>query len=157
VAKAKRKSLNPDKAQRPKAVIKSVGGRGNVAVTLNETVKRGLMGAGQIHATIPEVAAFLQISVEALYNFWEREPEARRIYDEAKEMGRLTFRRKQLALAEKNGAVCIFMGKQILGQKDDPTPPPPPPPAQQVNIQVNVNDPRERIMGRLSSLLEHKK
>lgn len=156
VAKAKRKNPNTGKEPRPVVRTKNSNGRGKLAITLTDQVRKSLMGCGQIHAAIPEVAAVLQINVDTLYAFWSREPEARRIYEEAKELGRVTFRRKQLALAERNGAVCIFMGKNILGQKDEPDPPPPPP-AQQINVQINMHDPRERIMGRLAGLLEHKK
>ena len=39
-----------------------------------------------------------------------------------RQKGRASLRRGQFRLAEKNAAMAIFLGKQYLGQKDNPDP-----------------------------------
>ncbi len=39
-------------------------------------------------------------------------------YEQKKDLGRVSLRRKQAKLATKNAAMAIFLGKNILGQKD---------------------------------------
>lgn len=67
-----------------------------------------------IQCTQEEIASFLDISVRTL----QRDEEFCRIYKKGQENGRMSLRRIQYKLAEKNTAMAIFLGKQYLGQKD---------------------------------------
>jgi hypothetical protein len=42
------------------------------------------------------------------------------IFKEKRETGKISLRRHQWRLAEKNASMAIFLGKNYLGQKDDP-------------------------------------
>ena len=68
----------------------------------------------KIQCTQEEIATFLNISVRTL----QRDEEFCRIYKKGIENGKMSLRRYQYKLAEKNTAMAIFLGKQYLGQKD---------------------------------------
>ena len=57
------------------------------------------------------------------------------VYATKKALGRISLRRKQLKLAEKSATMAIFLGKQILGQKD----------YNDINLNANVNNPFENL------------
>ncbi len=67
-----------------------------------------------IQCTQEEIASFLNLSVRTL----QRDEEFCRVYKKGQENGRMSLRRMQFKLAEKNTAMAIFLGKQYLGQKD---------------------------------------
>lgn len=69
-----------------------------------------------IQCTQEEISTFLGISVRTL----QRDEEFCRIYKKGQENGKMSLRRMQFKLAEKNSAMAIFLGKQYLGQKDNP-------------------------------------
>ena len=67
-----------------------------------------------IQCTQEEIASFLGLSVRTL----QRDEEFCRVYKKGQETGKMSLRRYQYKLAEKNTAMAIFLGKQYLGQKD---------------------------------------
>ena len=67
-----------------------------------------------IQCTQEEIANFLDISVRTL----QRDDEFCRIYKKGQDNGRMSLRRYQYKLAEKNTAMAIWLGKQYLGQRD---------------------------------------
>lgn len=69
-----------------------------------------------IQCTYGEIASFLGCSVDRL----KRDPEFITRYKKGAEGGRMSLRRTQFKLAEKNTSMAIFLGKQYLGQKDTP-------------------------------------
>ena len=68
-----------------------------------------------IQCTQQEIASFLGCSVDTL----QRDEEFCGIYKKGQENGKMSLRRMQYKLAEKNTAMAIFLGKQYLGQKDN--------------------------------------
>ena len=46
------------------------------------------------------------------------EPKYREAWEAGLGQGRVSLRRTQMAMAEKNATMAIFLGKQYLGQKD---------------------------------------
>lgn len=74
-----------------------------------------------IQCTQEEIANFLEISVRTL----QRDDEFCRIFKKGQDNGKMSLKRYQFKLAEKNTAMAIWLGKQYLGQKD--------------NIDVNAN------------------
>ena len=68
-----------------------------------------------IQCTQDEIAGFLNLSVRTL----QRDEEFCRIYKKGQENGKMSLRRIQYKLAEKNASMAIFLGKQYLGQRDN--------------------------------------
>ena len=67
-----------------------------------------------IQCTQEEIANFLNISVRTL----QRDEEFCRIYKKGMDNGKMSLRRIQYKLAEKNTAMAIWLGKQYLNQRD---------------------------------------
>ena len=68
----------------------------------------------RIQCTQQEIASFLGCSVDTL----QRDNEFCGIYKKGMESGKMSLRRIQFKLAEKNPTMAIWLGKQYLGQKD---------------------------------------
>jgi len=77
-----------------------------------------IVGLGVIQATTKECAAFLNVTEPTFLKFLNDNPEAREALEGGKGQGRVSLRRKQFQLAEKNAAMAIFLGKNYLGQSD---------------------------------------
>ena len=75
-----------------------------------DTVKK----LASIMCTEKEIASFLGCNERTL----QRDDEFCRIFKEGKETGKMSLRRMQWKLAEKNTSMAIWLGKQYLGQKD---------------------------------------
>lgn len=67
-----------------------------------------------IQCTQKEIASFLGCDERTL----QRDEEFCHIYKKGMENGKMSLRRMQFKLAEKNTSMAIFLGKQYLGQKD---------------------------------------
>ena len=67
-----------------------------------------------IMCTQQEIASFLGCDVRTL----QRDEEFCRIYKNGQEKGKMSLRRMQWKLADKNTSMAIFLGKNYLGQKD---------------------------------------
>lgn len=67
-----------------------------------------------IQCTQQEIASFLGCSVDTL----QRDETFCGIYKKGQENGKMSLRRMQFKLAEKNPTMAIWLGKQYLGQKD---------------------------------------
>ena len=75
-----------------------------------ETVEK----LAHIQCTKTEIANFLGCSVDTL----DRDANFEVYYKKGLDDGKMSLRRMQFKLAEKNSAMAIFLGKQYLGQKD---------------------------------------
>ena len=85
------------------------GGRPKFEIDYNAVDKlAGMM------CTQQEIASFLGCDVRTL----QRDEEFCRIYKNGQEKGKMSLRRMQWKLADKNTSMAIFLGKQYLGQKD---------------------------------------
>lgn len=58
------------------------------------------------------------MSRPTLWKFLEANPDAQDAWDIGLEEGRSALRRIQWKLAKQNTAMAIFLGKQLLGQRD---------------------------------------
>ena len=67
-----------------------------------------------IQCTQEEIASFLGLSVRTL----QRDEEFCRIYKKGQDNGKMSLRRMQYKLAEKNPTMAIWLGKQYLKQRD---------------------------------------
>ena len=73
-----------------------------------------------LHCTKEEIAAFFDMTMETL-EARIKENYGKTFYEvflEKKDIGKISLRRKQWMLADKNAAMAIFLGKNYLGQKD---------------------------------------
>ena len=73
---------------------------------------------GRIQATVDETASVLRVSLRTLQNFFAAHEDAKEAHETGKLEGLASLRRKQFAMADKNAAMAIWLGKQYLGQKD---------------------------------------
>lgn len=76
-----------------------------------------------IQCTEAEILAVLEITDKTL-NAWCKRTYGMGfsdIYKEKRNYGKMSLRRAQFRLAEKNAAMAIFLGKNILGQSDNPS------------------------------------
>ena len=85
------------------------GGRPKFVIDYNTVEKLAV-----IMCTQQEIASFLGCDVRTL----QRDEEFCRIYKNGQEKGKMSLRRMQWKLADKNTSMAIFLGKQYLGQKD---------------------------------------
>ena len=65
--------------------------------------------------TQEEIATMFDCDVRTL----QRDEEFCRVFKKGKENGKMSLRRTQFKLAEKNPTMAIFLGKQYLGQRDN--------------------------------------
>ena len=68
-----------------------------------------------IQCTQEEIASFLEVSVRTL----QRDEEFCRIYKKGQDNGKMSLRRMQYKLADKNPTMAIWLGKQYLNQRDN--------------------------------------
>lgn len=70
--------------------------------------------------TEEEIAAFFGMSIETLAKRVQEHygQTFLEVFAEKRQFGKMSLRRKQHRLAEKNAAMAIFLGKNYLGQKD---------------------------------------
>ncbi|MEE9481846.1 hypothetical protein [Methylobacterium ajmalii] len=73
----------------------------------------------KLFATQIEVAAVLGVSRRTFQNFLDQHEEAREVWENGMGFAKISLRRKQLMLADKNAPAAIFLGKNYLGQKDE--------------------------------------
>lgn len=73
-----------------------------------------------IFCTLEEIAGFFNCSEETIRRWCKRtyNTEFCEVYKKESAKGKMSLRRFQFRLAEKNTAMAIFLGKNYLGQKD---------------------------------------
>lgn len=75
-----------------------------------------------MQCTLAEIASWFECSEDTIER-WCKRTYKRGFADAYKEFsakGKISLRRAQLKLAEKSAAMAIFLGKQLLGQRDNP-------------------------------------
>jgi hypothetical protein len=87
----------------------------------DEDTLRTIGELGKLFCTQEEVAAVLGVCRKTFQNFLSDTPEAREVWDDGLMHAKVSLRRKQLSLADKNAPAAIFLGKNYLGQKDEST------------------------------------
>lgn len=85
----------------------------------DEDTLRALAEIARLFGTQEEAAAILGVSPRTLTNFFNAYPDAREVWDDGLMHAKVSLRRKQMALADKNAPASIFLGKNYLGQKDE--------------------------------------
>lgn len=71
-----------------------------------------------IMCTQEEIASVLSVKNPVSVRTLQRDEEFCRVYKIGLDNGKTSLRRKQFALADRNPAMAIWLGKQYLGQKE---------------------------------------
>lgn len=110
--KKPRKRPAAKRRARPKAKT----GRPEVEIDLAELEK--LAG---LACTVDDIAAWFGCSRNTILRRLadDKRPEFRHAWECGRGKGRVSLRRSQFKLAEKNATMAIWLGKQLLGQKDE--------------------------------------
>jgi len=80
---------------------------------------RTISEIAKLFCTQEECAGILGVSKRTLTNFFNEYPEAREVWDDGLQRAKVSLRRKQFGLADKNAPAAIFLGKNYLGQRDE--------------------------------------
>ena len=75
-----------------------------------------------LQCTREEICGILEVSEKTLDKWCHEtyETSFSLIFREKKQLGKMSLRRSQFKLSEKNATMAIWLGKQLLGQKDNP-------------------------------------
>ena len=78
----------------------------------------------KLQCTREEICSFLDVTDKTLETWCKRTygENFSSVFAKKREGGKISLRRAQFRLAEKNAAMAIFLGKQYLGQSDNPEP-----------------------------------
>lgn len=73
-----------------------------------------------LQCTMSEICAWFDTTKKTLIAWCKRtyQTDFSTVYAEKAEYGKISLRRKQFQIAEKNAAMAIFLGKNYLGQSD---------------------------------------
>lgn len=74
-----------------------------------------------MQCTLDEIAGFFHCSIDTIQNWCKRTYDGETFantYKKYSQNGKISLRRYQFKLAEKNASMAIWLGKQYLGQKD---------------------------------------
>ena len=76
----------------------------------------------EIQCTLPEIASVLRCSEKTIERWTQRTYKMSFVdaYKKFSANGKTSLRRYQFELAKKNASMAIFLGKQYLGQRDQP-------------------------------------
>lgn len=85
-----------------------------------EIDRKQFEGLCAIQCTIHEICAALDVSSKTLEKWCEEEygKTFSQVFAEKRGIGKISLRRSQFRLAEKNAAMAIFLGKNFLNQRD---------------------------------------
>lgn len=94
--------------------------RGRPKYKLNELGCKVIEQLASFFCTEEEIAAFVGVSIETLKSK-ENLGTFSECYKKGQERGKSSLRQIQFRLAKNNPTMAIFLGKQYLGQSDNPT------------------------------------
>lgn len=105
-------------AESEKTKTKHAGGRPRKYI--DKQVFEQLCG---LQCTLEEMEAFFDCDHKTISRWCKDTYEGKRfsqVFKEKRAIGKISLRRKQMRLAERSAAMAIFLGKNLLGQKDTP-------------------------------------
>lgn len=84
----------------------------------DETCKQ-IEGLARIQCTMKEAGAVLGVHQDTFSDFLHANEKAMQAWEFGQETGKASLRRNQAKMAETNPTMAIWLGKQMLGQKDN--------------------------------------
>lgn len=99
----------------------TIGNKKRTGPPYKEISQRSFENLCGLQCTQEEIANVLGISVDTLERWCIREygQKFAEVFNEKRSIGKVSLRRMQFKLAEKNTAMAIFLGKNYLGQRDE--------------------------------------
>ena len=99
----------------------------------------------KLQCTHEEIAGALECCVETLAAACKRDKGMpfSEYFEQKRGLGKISLRRYQFRLAEKSAAMAIFLGKNYLGQSDNPD-----------NTSIEVLDKATELLGNIKSVIE---
>lgn len=108
-----------DEIGEPLDLVESVLRPGRpLALEDHPSMRRLIYGLASIQCTKDEAAACLSVTPQTFNRFLARCPEIKAIWDNGQPAGRVSLRRKQFMMADKSASMAIWLGKQLLDQRD---------------------------------------
>lgn len=105
-----------------------------------------ITGLAQIQCTQEEAAAVLGVHRDTFGDFLRKDKKALDAWEMGQLRGKASLRRTQFRLAESNAGMAIFLGKNLLGQRDQAAL------EHTGKIDVNLNEVRGAIEGKLARI-----
>jgi hypothetical protein len=93
--------------------LRSGAGRKAIPIDLLELEK-----LASLSCTDQEVAGFFNVSVRTIEQRRKQQPEFAQAINRGRAKCQINVRRAQMKWMEKSPAICIWLGKQLLGQRD---------------------------------------
>ncbi len=90
------------------------------ALVPDEQTLHKLRVLAEIQTTQGEAASVLGVSRKTLNRFLKRDAAAGAAWEAGRAAGLVTLRKNQFRIAETNATMAIWLGKQYLGQRDQP-------------------------------------
>lgn len=93
-----------------------------MARPLKEIDKKQFENLCGLQCTKEEICSFFEVTDKTLERWCKRTYKAgfSEVFRQKRGKGKISLRRAQFRLAEKNANMAIFLGKQYLGQRDQP-------------------------------------
>lgn len=90
-----------------------------------------------LQCTLVEIAGFFNCSEDTIQRWCRRTYKMTfaEVYKTHSQQGKIALRRYQMKLAEKSAAMAIFLGKQLLGQRD----------YSEVEVKADINNPFDGV------------
>ena len=120
-AQEKQKKDNEETAYLDEVMARPIKRRADSKLDPDEDTLRTIGELGKLFCTQEEIAAVLGVTARTLITFLNDNPEARAAWEDGLQHAKISLRRKQLGLADRNAPAAIFLGKNYLGQKDEST------------------------------------
>lgn len=93
---------------------KNKASRGHPIIDLEEVER-----LAALNCTYEEIAAFFDVSKKAVEHRWETDERFRELIERGRAKGRISVRRAQIRMMQAgNATMAIWLGKQLLGQRD---------------------------------------
>ena len=103
----------------PASCFDKVSTKGRPKLKLNATGLRVIEALASVQCTHDEIAACLGTTKDTLYAKHNQDAFST-AYKKGTENGKMSLRRMQFELAKNSAAMAIWLGKQMLNQKDEP-------------------------------------
>ena len=103
----------------PAACFDKIKTRGRPKLKLNAIGMKVVEALAMVGCTHDEIAACLYTTKDTLYSEHNNEAFST-AYKNGREIGKISLRRTQFKLAQESATMAIWLGKNLLGQSDNP-------------------------------------
>lgn len=99
---------------------RNLGGRpiGATKLKMSDEIVKQIEGLARIQCTMKEAGAVLGVNETTYSRFLQAHEKALEAWEHGKETGKASLRRNQYKMSETNPTMAIWLGKQMLDQRD---------------------------------------